>query len=204
MVADRHAGEQRVEVGGDHLFEGYETLAVGHDHEARQGGRHLHPGDAALPRGRILHLDHEVERQVRDVGERMTRVDRQRGEDRVDLALEDVDEVLAVVVIEGGPVGETDVRLCERGHDEIQEDVVLAPDQLFDAGPDHGQLLARAQAVDAARAHARRHLVLQRRHPYLVELVQQLGEDGEELGPLEQRLPVVLGQIQESRTEVEA
>ena len=108
VVTDHHAGEERVEVGGDHLLEGHETLTVGHHHEARQGGRDLHPGDTPLPRGGVLHLDHQVERQVRDVGERVSRVDRQRREDRIDLALEDVDQVLAVVIIERGPVGETD------------------------------------------------------------------------------------------------
>ena len=71
------------------------------------------------------------------------------------------------------------------------------------AAPDHRQLLAGAQPVDAAGAHAGGDLVLQRRHPYLVELVEQLGEDGEELGPLEQRQPVVLGQVEQPRAEVE-
>ena len=76
--------------------------------------------------------------------------------------------------------------------------------QLLDSRADHGQLLARAQPVDAARAHAGGHLILQRRHPYLVELVEQLGEDGEELRPLEQRHAVVLGEVQQPRSEVQA
>ena len=48
-------------------------------------------------------------------------VDGERGEDGVDLALEDLDEVLAVVVIEGGPVGEADAGRGEGGDDEVQE-----------------------------------------------------------------------------------
>src|ERR1700733_9029874 len=170
----------------------------------RQCRRHLDPGDAPLSRRRVLHLDHQVERQVRDVGERVPRVDGQRSEDWIDLTLEDLDEVTAVVVIERGPVGETDAGLRQGGHDEVQEDVVLAPDELLDSASDHGQLLARPEAVDTARAHAGGDLVFQRRHPYLVELVEQLGEDGEELGPLEQRLPVVLGQVEKARAEIEA
>ena len=47
---DRHAGEERVEVGRDDLLEGHEALAVGHDDEARQHRRDLDPGDAALRR----------------------------------------------------------------------------------------------------------------------------------------------------------
>ena len=82
--------------------------------------------------------------------------------------------------------------------------MVLAPDQLLDPAPDHRQLLAGTQAVDRAGPHARRHLVLERGDPYLVELVEQLGEDGEELGPLQQRQAVVLGQVEQAGAEVEA
>ena len=76
-------------------------------------------------------------------------------------------------------------------------------DQLLDPTPDHGQLLAGTEPVDAAGAHPRRDLVLQRRDPDLVELVEQLREDGEELHPLEQRLAVVLGQVEQTGAEVE-
>ena len=144
VVPDGHPGEQRLQVGRDDLLERHEALAVGHDHEAGQRRRDLDPGDAALPRRRVLHLDHQVERQVRDVGEGVARVDGQRREHGVDLALEDLDQVLTVVVVERGPAREADAGLGERGHDEVQEDVVLAPDQLLDPAPDHGQLLARA------------------------------------------------------------
>ena len=41
-------GNSGVEVGGDHLLERHEALAVGHDHEAGQQRRHLDPGEAAL------------------------------------------------------------------------------------------------------------------------------------------------------------
>ena len=50
VMADGHAGEQRVQVGGDDLLEGHEALAVGHDHETGEGRGHLDPGDAALAR----------------------------------------------------------------------------------------------------------------------------------------------------------
>ena len=134
----------------------------------------------------------------------MAGVDGERREDRIDLALEDVDEVGAVVVVERGPVREADARLGQGRDDEVQEDVVLAPHQLLDPAADHRQLLARAQPVDRAGADAGGHLVLQRGDPYLVELVEQLGEDGEELRPLQQRHAVVLGQVEQPCPEVEA
>ena len=48
VALDLHAGEERVEVGGDDLLERHEPLAVGHHHEPGQQQRHLHPGEAAL------------------------------------------------------------------------------------------------------------------------------------------------------------
>ncbi len=160
VVPDRHAGEERVEVGGDDLLERHEALAVGHDDEAGQRGRDLDPGDAALVRRRVLDLDDEVEREVGDVGERVPRVDGEGGEDGVDLAVEDLDEVVLVVVIERGPVREADAGGREGGDDQVQEDVVLRREELFDPAPDHGQLLAGSEAVDRAGAHAGGDLVL--------------------------------------------
>ena len=87
---------------------------------------------------------------------------------------------------------------------QVEEDVVLAPDQLLDPAPDHRQLLAGPQPVDRAGAHAGGHLVLEGGDPYLVELVEQLGEDGEELRPLQQGDAVVLGQVEQAGAEVEA
>ena len=45
---DLHAGEQPVEVRGDHLLERHEPLAVGHHEEAGEQRRDLHPGEALL------------------------------------------------------------------------------------------------------------------------------------------------------------
>ena len=49
------------------------------------------------------------------------------------------------------------------------------------------QLLGRRAPVGRGGGDAGRHLVLQAGHPDLEELVEVLAEDGEELGPLEQR-----------------
>ena len=204
VMADGHAREQRVQMGGDDLLEWDEALAVGHDDETGQSRWDLDPGDPPLPRDRVLHLDHQVEREVRDVREGVTGVDRERGEHGVDLALEHLDQVLAVLVVEGGPAGEADAGLGQARHDLVQEDVVLAPDQLLDPGPDHGQLLAGSQPVHGAVAHAGCHLVLEGGDPYLVELVEQLGENGEELHPLQQGNAVILGQVEQAGPEIEA
>ena len=50
LLLDDHPGEQLVEVGGDHLLEGHEALAVGHDHEPGQDLAAPSPGRSAAPR----------------------------------------------------------------------------------------------------------------------------------------------------------
>ena len=57
--------------------------------------------------------------------------------------------------------------------------------------------------VGRAGAEAGRHLVLETGHPDLEELVEALGEDGQELHPLEQGHPVVRRQIQQPGPELE-
>ena len=83
-----HAREERVEVGGDDLLERHEALAVGHDHEAGQQRRDLDPGEAAQARRGVVNHDGQVEREVRDVGERVAGIDRQRGEHGEDALVE--------------------------------------------------------------------------------------------------------------------
>ena len=55
MLADLHAGEQLVEVRGDHLLERDEPLAVGQHDEAGQQRRHLDPREAPLAGVGVAH-----------------------------------------------------------------------------------------------------------------------------------------------------
>ena len=57
-------GEELVEVGGDHLLERHEPLAVGQRDEPRQQRRDLHAGESALPRRRGRGRCGEVQREV--------------------------------------------------------------------------------------------------------------------------------------------
>ena len=119
---------------GDHLLERHEALAVGHHDEAREQRRDLHPGEALLAGLGVADRDREVEREVRDVRERVGRVHRERGEHREDARVEHLDEVLAVVVVELVPVGERDADVFERGRDLLGEELGLAGDELVDRG----------------------------------------------------------------------
>ena len=95
--------------------------AVGEREEAGEQRRHLDPGEALLAGRRVAHGDREVQRQVRDVGERVRGVDGERREHREDVLGEQVVEVGAVVVGQIVPVGEADAALVERGHELLGE-----------------------------------------------------------------------------------
>ena len=200
---DLHAGEQHVEMRGDHLLEGDEALAVGHDDEAWEKSGDLHAREPAVAAGRVAHHHREVQREVGDVRERVPRVDTERREHREDALVEHAHHVLAVVVVERFPVGHPDPDVGEGGHDPVEEDPRLALGELVDARPDGGQLLARGEAVRRAHAEAGRDLVLQASNAHPEELVEVLAGDGEELGPLEQRHPVVGREGEDARVEVE-
>ena len=75
--------------------------------------------------------------------------------------------------------------------------------ELGDALADGPQGLAGAQAVGGPGAQARVDLVLEPGHPHLEELVEALGEDGQELDPLEQRGALVVGEVEQAGPEFE-
>ena len=198
-----HAGEQGVELRRDDLLEQHEALAVGQRDEAGEQRRHLHPREALVAARRVAHGDREVQRQVGDVGERVRGVDRQRREHREDRVDEQLLEVGPVVGGEVVPVGEADAGVLERGHDLVGEHRRRPVDQLVDPAPDRAELVDEVEAVGGGGAQAGVELLHEARDPHLEELVEVLAEDGEELGPLEQRQAVVLGQGEDAGVEVE-
>ena len=133
----------------------------------------------------------------------MPLVDGQRGQHRKDQSRVDLVQVGPVDIVQGVPVGDQDPGAAQEGLDPVGEDPVLAGHELGDPLSDGGQLLARAEAVRRAGAQPCGHLVLEPGHPDLEELVQPLGEDGEEFDPLQQRLAVVVGQVEEPVGELE-
>ena len=85
---------------GDELLEGDEPFAVGHHDEAGKDVGHLDPGDAGLVSRGVGDLDGEIQREVRDVRERMTGVDAERREHREHASLEHLIEVDPVVIVD--------------------------------------------------------------------------------------------------------
>ena len=137
----------------------------------------------------VAHDDRQVERQVRDVRERVARVDGQRGEHREDPLLEHLDEVLPVVVVELVPRARTGCRPRPRAGTISSRKIALLPVGELERPAPAARGAARPAVRPSGRAgaDAGRDLVLQAGDPHLEELVEVLAEDGQELGPLEQR-----------------
>ena len=142
-----HAREEAVEVRGDDLLERNEPLAVGEHEEARQEGRHLDACEALLAGHRVAHHHREVQRQVRDVRERVRRVDRQGGQHREHALVEDGMEVLPVHLGQLVPVADPDAGLVECRGDLAGEDGGLAFHHRLHPGADRAQLLGGVEAI---------------------------------------------------------
>ena len=200
---DLHPGEQRVEVRGQHLLDGYEPFAVGQGHEPVEQRRHLHPGEAPLPGHGVADDRRQVQRQARDVREGVGRVHRERREHREDPLLEQPVELGPIVPVQLGPGHDPDPRLVERGQNLLRQQVPGAIDELGHALADSRELLARGHPLGGGDEDPRRGLLLQPGHPDLEELVEVLAEDRQELRPLQQGRGGVLRQGQHARVEVE-
>ncbi len=140
---DRHAREQRLDVSGDDLLDRHEPLAVGQTEEPGQRRRHLdarEPGDVRLG---ITHPDGQVQGEVRDVGERMRRIDRQWREDRVDALVVGAAQMQTSDLIEVLPAHHPDPRVREPLPQGPGPHMVLAHHEVADALGDPIELLDR-------------------------------------------------------------
>jgi hypothetical protein len=204
---DLHAGEELVQVGGDELLDGQEARAAAvvlDGDEARHVVRHLDPGEQlGAAAGRVAQGDGQIQRTARDVGERVRGVDRERGQHREDLLAEVGAQPLALRRVQLGPADQLDALGRQLRADLLAEAGGVPGDQVGGALGDHFQLVAQRRTVAAAHRQAGLEPALEAGDPDHVELVQVAGEDGEELGPLQQRGAGVLGQRQHPGVEVE-
>ncbi len=106
-------GKSSAEVGADDVLERDEA-GVAQRHEAVEVRRHLHPREVLLGRLRVPDQNGEVEREPRDVGEGVGRVDRQRREHRVDALLEELLAPLLLFAVEVGPADQRDALVAQR------------------------------------------------------------------------------------------
>ena len=98
---------------------------------------------------RVADDDRQVQAEPGDVGERVRRVDRQRGQHREDLRGEVLGQPLPVLGVDRVPAQDPDAGLGQRRRDVVGEAAALPVDQLLGARGDQRQLLARGQPVGA-------------------------------------------------------
>ena len=176
--------------------------ALRDDDEARHVVGHLDPGEALHLVVGVAHQHGEVERQAGDVGERVRRVDGQRGEHREDLGLGSTRPSRP----RSSSSRASQRRMwmpsrLERRRDVVAEAAGVPVDELADALGQRGEHVARRQAVGGGDLQAHVGPPLQPGDAHHVELVEVAGEDREELQPLQQRLRRVLGQGEHARVE---
>ena len=165
----------------------------------RTGGT-LMPREALLARERIADRHGQRQRQVADVRERVTGIDRQRRQNGKYL----VEELAAQLEVTLGPLVVADDAdtlfgelVAHLGRLEVLRQHRQQP-QL-----DRFERIASAHAVGRRVRAARLHVLLEASHPELEELVEVAGEDRQETNPLEQRIALVDGLVQDTVVELE-
>ena len=212
VLQHAHAGKQRLQVAADHALQRHEAafgpavaagVVDGQRHPPRQVFRQLDPHEAPLARARLL--DHHAQRlaQVADERERVAGVDRQRRQDREDVAAEEVVRRRLVGVAELGVAADAHAVLFQGRVQLLVPAADLAVQQRADLGVDQIELLGRRQAVHRPRRDAGGGLALEAADALHEELVEVAGEDRQKFDPLQQRHLVVLGQFQDAAVEVE-
>ena len=163
---------------------------VGQRDEARQHARHLDARE--LGAARVLHAHREVHAQVRDIRERVPRVERQRRQHREDVIL----EILRQPRIDRrrvvGRLEEVDALGGQQRPQRLAPARRLLVDLRERAAADRRQLLLGGLAVDRDLVDAGAEFLQDGGDAHHEELVEVGAGDREELDALEQRVRRVL------------
>ena len=197
-----HAGEQPLEVLADDVLERHEALVAEGD-EAAERGRHLDPCEVLLAGLGVADQHGHVQREPGDVGERVSRVDGERREDREDALLEEPLAELLLLAVEVVPPHQVDPVGRQRRHQVVAEELRVPLALLGGAGPDRLEHVARHQPGRRPNRHAGRDPALEAGHADHEELVEVAGEERHRPHPLEQRQVVVLGQLEQPQVEAQ-
>ncbi len=197
-----HLREERGEEMSDDLLDRHVHRPISDLEEARQELRDLDPREALLAGLGVTDEQAEREREPGDVGERLTRTDRERREHRIDLPLVELLQLLELVRTEIVDSGHDDLVLLEGRAQLPPPKLRLASGQL---GDDLADLREGLECAADCRRHgyARGDLSHQAGDSDHEELVQIRGVDPAELDSLEQREIRVLGELEHARVEVQ-
>ena len=201
---DLHPREQRAEMRADHLLERHEVIRAALDgNPAWEGLRHLHAGEMLVAVFGLAKLHRQREREVRDVRERMARIDRERRQHGEYVRLEERVHRLALGGGELRHRQQAHAVRAQRGQQQLVQAAARLLQQVADAALDRVELLPCGEPVGRRLLHARRHLPAQAGNAHHVELVEVRAEDREELQPFEQRVTLVERLRQHARVELE-
>ena len=202
-----HPMEERPDIVLDETAEKDEVVAllvglVGEGNDARQDARHLDDGQVGVE-PISLEMDDDIEALVEKLGEGMRRIDRQRREDREDLVVEELLEVLALRLRDIGEVMELDVLHGEARLDLLVPAAVLILDLLAGALRDRGELGLGGHAVRRQGDRPHLHLLLETCHAHLKELVEIRADNAEELETLQEGVLLVECLIEHALVELQ-
>ena len=188
LALDGVAGEQAADEQAGGLFQRDQVhravLARGHADEAVDLAGHADQRVHRLAVGHPRQLQRDGEAEARDERERVRRIDRQRRQQREDVAEEVILEPAALRLGEVVAVDQNDARLRQGG-------AQIAPDRLLVGGEfrnrlvDEDELLGRRHAVGAAFGDAFTDLRLDTGDADHEELIKVIGGNRQEPDPLQ-------------------
>ncbi len=196
MAQHAEPTEESPQVGRDDVLQQHEAEPVrgraGQHHHAVEHGRDLDHGEELLQLAGLLALDQErdVQALVVHVREWVPGVDRQRGQDRIDLVLKNRSTKARSVGLSSSSRDPLDSALPELGHQLLVQQLILVRHQPVGPLLDPVKLLHRRQAVggEVLGLEPGVELLLQPGDPDFEELVEVGADDGEELDALEERI----------------
>ena len=201
---DQHRGKQQIEIVRDHVLEPHEIVFVADPQKARdaEADRHFDPRHQRVRVVLVARRDQQIERQVRHERERMGRVHRLRRHQRKNVLVVVVANRFALFVREAGVEPHANAVVFELAQN-MRTDLALALLDLAHHRVALVDLLLRRAPVDRQLMHPGDDLLLQAADALHEKLVEIGRRDRQELEPLEQRIALVFGLVQNASIERE-
>ena len=143
----------------------------------------------------------KIERQIRDVREWVTGINRQRRKYREDTAAKPLGDHVSLVAGQIIELKQFDVHLVESGQNLSGKDLFLTCTKFKHHRADVFNLLARSTAVGTYCGDTRGDLIMKPRHPHLKKLVEVAGINRQVANPLQERNFQVGGKFQDPAVE---
>ena len=201
-----HAGKEVAEVVGDEVFEGDESQMLDgfgavNAHKSRQHRRHFEARELLLAGLRVAHANRQVDRQARDVGEWVRRIDGERHQHREDLVGEVGAQRLALPNAQGVPVDDLDSRVGQGRPNQVVKGAGVTVLQGVSGLRNVGEhVLGRAPHI-GRHSQTGQDASLQAGDAHHEEFVEVVGEDSEKIGTFEHRQIGIFGEFEHPLVE---